>query len=51
VIRQLCQDRVAAEVTARGATPVFPPGEVAIAPDRPGHGIDFDWAGLAKIRA
>jgi L-alanine-DL-glutamate epimerase-like enolase superfamily enzyme len=23
----------------------------AIAPDRPGHGIEFDWAGLDKIRA
>lgn len=24
---------------------------VAIAPDRPGHGVDFDWAGLDGIRA
>jgi L-alanine-DL-glutamate epimerase-like enolase superfamily enzyme len=24
---------------------------VAIAPDRPGHGIEFDWAGLEAIRA
>lgn len=24
---------------------------VAIAPDRPGHGITFDWTGLDKIRA
>jgi len=23
----------------------------AIAPDRPGHGIEFDWAGLEKIKA
>ncbi|HEV7252171.1 MAG TPA: mandelate racemase/muconate lactonizing enzyme family protein [Mesorhizobium sp.] len=23
----------------------------AIAPDRPGHGINFDWAGLEKIKA
>ncbi|MEE1656244.1 mandelate racemase/muconate lactonizing enzyme family protein [Microvirga sp. CF3062] len=23
----------------------------ALAPDRPGHGIDFDWSGLDKIRA
>ena len=23
----------------------------AIAPERPGHGIEFDWAGLARIRA
>jgi len=35
VIRQLCQDRVAADVTARGATPVFPPVDVVVAPDRP----------------
>ena len=24
---------------------------LAVAPDRPGHGIAFDWAGLEKIRA
>lgn len=24
---------------------------VAIAPDRPGHGIEFDWAGLDRLRA
>ena len=23
----------------------------AVAPDRPGHGIDFDWKGLEKLRA
>jgi L-alanine-DL-glutamate epimerase-like enolase superfamily enzyme len=23
----------------------------AIAPDRPGHGVDFDWRGLGKLRA
>jgi L-alanine-DL-glutamate epimerase-like enolase superfamily enzyme len=23
----------------------------ALAPDRPGHGIAFDWSGLDKIRA
>lgn len=23
----------------------------AVAPDRPGHGITFDWAGLEKVRA
>ena len=23
----------------------------AVAPDRPGHGIEFDWSGLEKIRA
>ncbi len=35
VIRQICQDQLAGEVTARGATPVFVPQGVAIAPDRP----------------
>ncbi|MFC7474471.1 mandelate racemase/muconate lactonizing enzyme family protein [Dankookia sp. GCM10030260] len=24
---------------------------MAVAPDRPGHGIGFDWAGLEKVRA
>ena len=33
-IRQLCQDRLAAEVAARGATPVFVPPETAVAGDR-----------------
>ena len=33
-VRQLCQDRLAAEVSARGATPVFPGPETAIATDR-----------------
>ena len=23
----------------------------AIAPDRSGHGLDFDWQGLSKLRA
>jgi L-alanine-DL-glutamate epimerase-like enolase superfamily enzyme len=23
----------------------------AVAPNRPGHGIEFDWAGLAKVAA
>jgi hypothetical protein len=23
----------------------------ALAPDRPGHGIGFDWTGLAKLAA
>ncbi|MEO7057498.1 MAG: hypothetical protein ABI281_01505 [Caldimonas sp.] len=35
VIRQICQDHLASEVTARGATPVFVPPGVPIAPDRP----------------
>jgi hypothetical protein len=33
-VRQLCQDRVAAEITARGATPVFPGPDTMIATDR-----------------
>ena len=33
-VRQLCQDRVAAEVAARGATPVFPGPDTLIATDR-----------------
>ena len=34
VIRQICQDRLAGEVAARGATPVFVPPETPIATDR-----------------
>ncbi len=34
VVRQLCQDRLAGEVAARGATPVFVPPETPIATDR-----------------
>ncbi|MEO5880834.1 MAG: hypothetical protein ABIQ06_00320 [Caldimonas sp.] len=33
-VRQLCQDRVAGELAARGATPVFPGPDTAIATDR-----------------
>ena len=33
-VRQLCQDRVAAEIAARGATPVFPGPDTLIATDR-----------------
>lgn len=33
-VRQLCQDRVAAEISARGATPVFLGPETLIATDR-----------------
>jgi hypothetical protein len=34
VVRQICQDRLASEVAARGATPVFVPPETPIATDR-----------------
>ncbi len=34
VIKQICQDQLASEVVARGATPVFPGANVAIATDR-----------------
>lgn len=34
VIRQVCQDRLASAVIARGATPVFVPASTAIATDR-----------------
>jgi len=34
VVRQICQDRLAGEVSARGATPVFVPPETPIATDR-----------------
>ncbi|HEX2539765.1 MAG TPA: hypothetical protein VHM00_01655 [Caldimonas sp.] len=34
VLRQICQDQLAAEVSSRGGTPVFPPASVAIAADR-----------------
>jgi len=34
VVRQICQDRLAGEVSARGATPVFVPPETSIATDR-----------------
>jgi hypothetical protein len=34
VIRQICQDQLASEITARGATPVFVPPETPIATDR-----------------
>ncbi|MEP6740693.1 MAG: hypothetical protein ABJA61_09960 [Caldimonas sp.] len=34
VIRQICQDQLAAEVIARGATPVFAPAGMSIATDR-----------------
>jgi len=33
-VRQLCQDQVAAEVSARGATPLFPGPDTLIATDR-----------------
>jgi len=34
VVRQICQDQLAGEVVARGATPVFVPPGLAIATDR-----------------
>lgn len=34
VIRRICQDRLADEVVARGATPVFPAPQTVLAPDR-----------------
>ena len=34
VVRQICQDRLAGEVAARGATPVFVPPETQISTDR-----------------
>ncbi len=34
VLRQICQDQLAAEVSRRGGNPVFPPPGVAIAADR-----------------
>lgn len=34
VVRQICQDRLASEVAARGASPVFVPPETPIATDR-----------------
>jgi L-alanine-DL-glutamate epimerase-like enolase superfamily enzyme len=33
------------------ATPLQVTEGVAIAPETPGHGIEFDWAGLEKVRA
>ena len=33
------------------AAPLHIEDGFAIAPDRPGHGIEFDWAGLERIRA
>ena len=34
VLRQICQDQLAAEVVARGATPVLPAGDLPMATDR-----------------
>lgn len=44
-VRQLCQDRVASEVAARGATPVFPGPDTLIATDR---SIDAQLLGAAR---
>jgi hypothetical protein len=35
VVRQICQDQLAGEVVAHGASPVHAPREMAYAPDRP----------------
>ena len=34
VLRQICQDQLAADISSRGGTPVFPPASVAISTDR-----------------
>ena len=34
VLRQICQDQLAADIASRGGSPVFPPASVAIATDR-----------------
>jgi hypothetical protein len=44
-VRQLCQDQVAAEITARGATPLFPGPDTLIATDR---SIDGQLLGAAR---
>ena len=44
-VRQICQDRVAAEISARGATPVFPGPDTLIATDR---SIDGQLLAAAK---
>jgi hypothetical protein len=44
-VRQLCQDRVAAEVVTRGATPVFVPADAALALDR---GLDGQLVPVAR---
>ena len=45
VIRQICQDQLASEVVARGATPVFVPPNFAVATDR---SIDSQLLGAAR---
>ncbi len=50
-VRQLCQDRLAAGVTARGATPVFLGADMQIATDRPIDGQLLAAARSAGARA
>ena len=45
VVRQLCQDQVASEVVARGATPVFAAADTPIATD---HAVDGQLLGAAR---
>jgi len=45
VIRQICQDQLASEVVARGATPVFVPPETPIMTDR---SVDAQLLGAAR---
>ena len=33
------------------AEPLRLEGGAAVAPERPGHGVEFDWDGLEKVRA
>lgn len=33
------------------AEPLRIEGGLAVAPDRPGHGIELDWSGLESVRA
>ena len=45
VVRKICEDKLSAEVRARGATPVLPPPETPIASDR---AIDGQLLGAAR---
>ena len=50
-VRQICQDRMAGEVTARGATPLFVPPGTPIATDRAIDGQLIDAARGAGAKA